>query len=91
MVIAGRILEYGHTHFHSGKVYLNNDNLSCPTKTSLEEKCNKLLKELLSEILEESPDGVQQHIKWEVKEDPNTIKAEESTDVISKEVGAHDM
>ena len=53
MVIAGRILEYGHTHFHSGKVYLNNDNLSCPTKTSLEEKCNKLLKELLSEILEE--------------------------------------
>ena len=46
---------------------------------------NKLLKELLSEILEESPDGEQQHIKWEVKEDPNTIKAEESTDVISKE------
>ena len=30
-------------------------------------------------------------MKWEVKEEPKTIKAEESTDVISKEVGAHDM
>ena len=46
---------------------------------------NKLLKELLSEILEESPDGVQQHMKWEVKEEPNTIKAGESKDFIPKE------
>ena len=58
-----------HKDFTSGKMLLD----------------NKLLKELLSEILEESPDGVQQHMKWEVKEEPNTIKAEESTDVISKE------
>ena len=49
---------------------------------------NALLKELMNEILEEGTDGEQQPIKCEVKEEPNTIKAEESKDVISKQASS---